>query len=127
MSADYDLKYWGYNIGKQFAADGYPSDNPILALLSGHSDVNILAPNFGLNIRDVPARAWQINAIIMRFPRHLRDVLIARYCVPVERETGQPYAAEVLAAALGLHVRQYFRLLRTAREKYLVLSVGCAA
>ena len=32
-----DLRYWGYHVGKQFAADGYPEDNPILALLSRYS------------------------------------------------------------------------------------------
>lgn len=121
--ADSDLKYWGFHVGKQWAADGYPSSNPLLNALSGRSDLNPQSPYFGVQVRDVPAEAWRINALIMKLRREHRDVLVARYCLPVDYLTGQPIKAEVIAAALHLHVRRYFRLLREAREKFYHLTV----
>lgn len=121
--AEADLRYWGYHIGKQYAADGYPDENPLLALLSGHSDLNPVGARFGVNMIDVPADAWRIHQIVLDLPRDLRDVLIARYCLPVD-ESGRPYEARVLAEALRLSVRTYFRKLADARRKYLLRSLG---
>lgn len=122
--AEADLKYWGYHIGKQFAADGYPEDNPLLALLCGHSDVNPLAPRFGLNVKDIPAEAWRINAIVMQLAAFLRATLIARYCLPVDYDTGQLIAPAVIADVMLISEREYFRRLSIARDRFFSLSVG---
>jgi len=116
--AEADLKYWGFHAGKQFAADGYPADNPILELLCGHSDLNPLAPMFGINVKDMPAEAWRINARVLRLRWELRKVLIARYCVPVDYETGHPLTHAVLALKLGMTPRTYSRRLTEARDKF---------
>jgi hypothetical protein len=121
--ADSDLKYWGFHVGKQWAADGYPTSNTLLNALSGRSDLNPLSPTFGVNIRDIPAEAWRINALVMKLRGEHREVLIARYALPVNYETGQPIKAEVIAQALDLHVRKYFRLLREARERFYRMAV----
>jgi hypothetical protein len=125
--AESELKYWGYHVGKQFAADGYPSDNPILMLLSGHSDLNPLSPKFGVNTKDIPADAWRVNALIMQLGWHHRGPLIARYCLPMDYETGQPISPSVIAEALLMSLRTYFRRLNEARDKFYLLSVGGSA
>lgn len=125
--ADGELRYWGYHVGKQFAADGYPDQNPLLMLLSGHSDLNPLSSKFGVNVKDVPAEAWRINGLVLDvpdFPARMRTTLIARYCLPPDYETGQPFEAIVIAEALGMPLRSYFRRLSEARERYLSISVG---
>ena len=122
--AESDLKYWGYHVGKQFAADGYPEENPIMALLSGRSDLNPLAPRFGVNTKEIPEEAWRINAIVMRIPGFLRATLVGRYCLPVDWQTGRPIEARIIAEALHLSARTYFHRLQRARERYLVLSVS---
>jgi len=122
--AEADLKYWGFHAGKQFAADGYPADNPILELLCGHSDLNPLAAMFGINVGDIPAEAWRINAMVMQLRFEHRGVLIARYALPMDYETGQPIRPEIIAPALNMTVRTYFRRLRDAREKFARLKLG---
>ncbi len=116
--AEADLKFWGFHVGKQYAADGYPAENPILNLLCGHSDLNPLALMFGIGVKDIPADAWRINARVMQLRGELRGVLVARYALPVDYETGQPIRAEVLAPALHMTVRTYFRRLGDARDKF---------
>jgi hypothetical protein len=122
--AEADLKYWGYSVGKQYAADGYPAENPILNLLCGHSDLNPLAPMFGINVKDIPADAWRINARVMKLRGELRKVLVARYCVPVDYETGRPYTHDVLAEHLGMTARTYGRRLMEARDKFARLVLA---
>jgi len=122
--AEADLKYWGYSVGKQYAADGYPASNPLLELLCGHSDLNPLAPMFGINVRDISAEAWRINALVMQLRGEYRGVLIARYALPMHFETGQPIPAETIAPALHMTVRTYFRRLRDAREKFARLKLA---
>ncbi len=122
--AESELKYWGYHVGKQFAADGYPEENPMLTLLCGHSDVNPLAPRFGLNIKDIPGDAWRINATVMQLHGDYRRVLLARFALPMDYATGQPIQAQVIADAMGIPVRTYFRRLEKARDRYLSLSFG---
>jgi hypothetical protein len=128
--AEADLKFWGFHVGKQYAADGYPTaasgyaDLSLKALLSGHSDLNPRAARFGLNIRDMPGDAWLINARVMQLRRELREVLLARYALPMDYETGQPYRAEMLADELGLKVHTYFRRLRDARDKFARLYLA---
>lgn len=121
---DADLKYWGYHVGKQYAADGYPSDSPLLNLLCGHSDLNPMSPRFGINVKDIPAEAWRINALVMQLRGELRGVLVGRYCLPVDYETGQPVRAEVIADALAMSVRTYFRRLAHARDKFVRLKLA---
>jgi hypothetical protein len=117
--AESDLKYWGYHVGKQFAADGYPAENPLLTLLCGHSDLNPLSPRFGVNTKDIPADAWHINSLIVTWvPGYERRTLIGRYCLPVDYETGQPIAPSLIAEAMGLHLRAYYRLLEKARIRF---------
>jgi hypothetical protein len=116
--AESDLKYWGYHVGKQFAADGYPADNPLLTLLCGHSDLNPLAPRFGVNVLDIPPEAWQLNSFVMQLDGYLRATLIARYCLPMDYETGQPISPELIADAMAIHVREYYRRLGRARERF---------
>jgi hypothetical protein len=118
------LKYWGYHVGKQFAADGYPSECPLLMLLSGHSDLNPLSPKFGVNTSDIPGEAWRLNALVMRLPGYLRGVLIGRYCLPVDYNTGQMIEPRIIAGALGLHVRTYYRRLDDARTRFLEISAA---
>lgn len=122
--AESDLRYWGYYVGKQYAADGYPGSCTLLMLLSGHSDLNPLAEQFGVNCIDMPEDVWQINASIMRLRAGLRSVLIARYALPVDYASGQPIQVQVIAAALGLHVRMYHRMLEQARRQFLSFR-GC--
>lgn len=122
--AESDLKYWGYHVGKQFAADGYPEENPLLTLLCGHSDLNPLSPKFGVNMKDIPAEAWRINALVMKIAAMLRATLIARYCLPVDYETGQPINPGLIAEVMGISQREYFYRLNTARDRFLSLSVG---
>lgn len=122
--AEADLRFWGYHIGKHYAADGYPEESPLLNLLCGHSDINPLSPRFGVNIKDVPGDAWAINAKVMRIPPRLRCALIGRYCLPMNYDTGQPVDAELIADTLGLSVRTYFRKLGQARDLYAGMMVG---
>jgi hypothetical protein len=128
--AEADLKYWGYSVGKQYAADGYPPETPgyanlsLMALLSGHSDLNPRGEGFGLNIRDMSQEAWRINARVMTLRRELRKVLIARYCVPINHETGHPFTHDVLAECLGLTPRTYSRRLTEARDKFARLVLA---
>jgi len=122
--AESDLKYWGYHVGKQFAADGYPEDNPLLSLLCGHSDLNPLSPKFGVNVKDVPAEAWRINAVVMRIGAILRATLVARYCLPVDYDTGHLVDPEIIADVMEISVREYFRRLNMARDRYLSFSVS---
>jgi hypothetical protein len=122
--AESDLKYWGYHVGKQFAADGYPEDNPILVLLCGHSDLNPLAPRFGVNLKDIPGEAWAINAIVMRLAGYLRAALIGRYCLPMDYDSGQPINPRLIAEAMQIPVRTYYRRLEQARDTFLRYSIG---
>lgn len=122
--AESDLKYWGFHVGKQFSADGYAEDNPLLTLLCGHSDLNPLSPKFGVNVKDVPAEAWRINAIVMRIVAMLRATLIARYCLPVDYNTGLPIEPHVIAEVMGISQREYFRRLNLARDRFFSLSGG---
>ena len=128
--AEADLKYWGFSVGKQYAADGYPPETPgyanfsLKALLSGHSDMNPNAEGFGINLRDMAADAWRINARVMLLRRELREVLIARYCVPINYGTGNPFTHDVLAEALGLSSRTYSRRLTEARDKFARLVLA---
>lgn len=122
--AESDLKYWGYHVGKQYAADGYSEDNPLLTLLCGHSDLNPLAPRFGVNVKDIPADAWRINALVMRIVAMLRATLIARYCLPPDYETGQLIDPRVLAGVMGISQSEYYRRLGLARERFYSLSAG---
>lgn len=122
--AESDLKYWGLHVGKQFAADGYPEENPLLTLLCGHSDVNPLAPMFGINLKDIPADAWRINAIVMQIAAMLRATLIARYCLPPDRETGQLIEVQIIADVMGISQREYYRRLNLARDRFFSLSVA---
>lgn len=114
-----DLKYWGYHVGKQFAADGYPSECPLLLLLSGHSDLNPLSSKFGVNVADIPGEAWQINSAVMKLRGELRGVLVGRYALPMDYLTGQPIDARIIAEALNMTIRTYFRRLTEARDLYL--------
>ena len=122
--AESDLKFWGYHVGKQFAADGYPADNPLLVLLCGHSDLNPLAPRFGVNVKDIPGEAWAINATVMKLRGELRGVLIARYALPVDYETGHPIDVEIIAEAVHMTPRIYRRRLSEAREQFLRLRLS---
>lgn len=122
--ADGQLRYWGFHAGKQFAADGYPAECPLLMLLSGHSDLNPLSPKFGVNVKDIPGEAWRVNALVMRIHGDHRKVLIARYCLPVDYYTGQPIEPRVIAEVLALTTRTYYRRLEDARQKFLLLSAG---
>jgi hypothetical protein len=91
-------------------------------LLSGHSDLNPLSPKFGINTKDIPGEAWRINAFVMRLGWRFRGPLIGRYCLPPDYETGQLIDPMIIANAIGLHVRTYYRRLEEARERYLRLS-----
>lgn len=122
--AEGDLKFWGYHAGKQFAADGYPSECPLLLLLSGHSDLNPLSPKFGVNTKDIPGEAWRINALVMQLGWIHRGPLVGRYCLPMDYETGQPIDPRIIADALELHIRTYYRRLEEARDRFLQLSVS---
>lgn len=116
--AEADLKFWGYSVGKQYAADGFSAENTLANLLSGRSDLNPFGDGFGVNVRDMPADAWRINARVMRLRSELRCVLVARFCAPMHYETGQPFTREELATALGMTPWVYDRRLREAREKF---------
>jgi DNA-directed RNA polymerase specialized sigma24 family protein len=122
--AEADLRHWGFHVGKQYAASGYPSNSTLLTLLCGHSDLNPLDPKFGVNTIDIPDTAWAINMLIMRLPAYLRSVLIGRYCLPMDYETGRPIEPRVIAEAMHMPVRTYYRHLERARDKYLLFSVG---
>lgn len=122
--AESDLKYWGFHVGKQFAADGYSEESPLLTLLCGHSDLNPLAPKFGVNVKDIPADAWRINALVMRIVAMLRATLIARYCLPPDYDTGLLIDPNILAELMGISQREYFRRLNLARERFVSLSAA---
>lgn len=122
--AESDLRYWGYHVGKQFAADGYPEDNLLLTLLCGHSDINPLAPKFGVNMKDIPAEAWCINSLVMRLTAMLRATLIARYCLPPDYETGQLVEPRLIAAVMDISVREYFYRLNRARDRFFELRTA---
>jgi hypothetical protein len=120
--AEADLKHWGFHVGKQYAASGFPSNSTLLTLLSGHSDLNPLGERFGINTLDIPGTAWAINALVMRLPGYLRSTLIGRYCLPMDYETGHPINPRVIAEAMNLPVRTYYRHLEVARDRFLRLS-----
>lgn len=117
-----DLSFWGRHAGRQLMDTGYSDQNPIALLLSGRSDINPLSPVFGVNLRDIPAEAWRINRAVIQLPIDYRAVLIARYCLPVEDQTGAPIQPAVIANALQLSVRTYFRRLRDAKHRYAQLA-----
>jgi hypothetical protein len=108
-----DLKYWGYHKGKQLAADGYPAGQTIKELMAGDSG----RPGHKILVRDMPPRAWQINAMLMRLPDHLIEVLVGRYCLPC-KPNGNPYESDEIAEFIGVTRRTYFRHLNKARSLY---------
>lgn len=108
-----DLKYWGFWKGIQCAADGYPPGQTIKELLSGKTE----KPGHRVLCKDMPARAWQINAVVMRMPTDLIAALIGRYCLPM-KDNGQPFESREIAETLGVPVRTFYFRLGLARRLY---------
>ncbi len=112
--ASSELKYWGYHKGKQFAAEGWAPSNTLAQIMSGRSD----NPGHRILCLDMPASVWPINAAVMRLPTDYVAVLVSRYCLPVEPNTGRPYEAHYLADLLGIGAQTYRDRLSRAREAY---------
>ena len=116
-----ELKRWGYWCGKQLAADDYPPEEVVSRLkagYSGHRGHKILIP-------DMPADVWRINAVIAKMPSILREVLIARYCLPPKHEYREGklynvtrYETDEIAAILGISASLYRRRLTQAKRVY---------
>lgn len=108
-----DLKYWGYHKGKQCAADGYPPGQTIKEMMAGDSG----RPGHRILVKDMPPRAWRINALVMRMPDYLIETLIGRYCLPC-KDNGTQYDSAEIAEFIGVTRRTYFRHLNRARALY---------
>lgn len=115
-----DLKYWGYHKGKQCAADGYSPTSTLDQLLSGRSDFG----GHRVLCLDMPRKAWEINYRVMSLPTDYKAVLMARFCLPVKSDTGQPYEPLELADFLGISVSTYRHRLMQAKRSYKRLIFG---
>lgn len=115
-----DLSMWGYQKGKQCAADGYSPVNTLDQIMSGRSD----NPGHRVLVLDMPERAWAVNRIVMSLPRDYIQILIARYCLPVEPTTGRPYDIAFLADLLGISVPLYRKRLYFAKAAYRIRVFG---
>ena len=116
-----ELKRWGYWCGKQLAANGYPPEEGVSRPKAGDSD----HPRHKILIPDMPADVWQINAVIAKMPGILREVLIARYCLPPKHEYREGklynvtrYETDEIAAILGISASLYRRRLTQAKRVY---------
>lgn len=117
-----DLKRWGYWNGRLLAADGYPPEEVVSRLKAGYSG----RPGHRVLIPDMPADVWPINAVIAGLPDVLREVLIARYCLPPKHVydrngklyTVTRYEIEELAEVIGISTSEYRRRLTEAKRRY---------
>lgn len=109
-----DLKYWGYHKGKQYAAEGWAPANTLAQIMSGRTD----NPGHRVLCLDLPAGVWPINSRVMMLPTDYVGALVARYCLPVERETGRPFDPSYLAELLGTTLPTYRKRLTLARAAY---------
>lgn len=108
-----DLSYWGYWKGLQLASEGYSPINTLTQILSGRAD----RPSHKILCFDMKPRAWEINTKIMAMNRELYEVLVGRYCLPVD-PNGQPYSVATVAPLLGISRELFQTRLDRAREQY---------
>lgn len=109
-----ELKRWGFWKGLQYAADGWPPSNTLAQIMSGRAD----RPGHRILVLEMPAEVWRINAAVMKLPTDYVAVLVSRYCLPVQAETGEPYAVDFLASLLGISPGRYATRLDAARRAY---------
>lgn len=113
-AVEWELKYWGYHVGRQYASEGYSPSNTLAQIMSGRGS----KVGHKVLCLDPPARFWQFNSNVMQLNRELYEVLVARYAVPCNYDTGQPYRAVELAAFLGIPISKYVDRLALARAGY---------
>lgn len=113
-----DLSYWGRHKRGQILRDGYSPSSAIEHIASG---VSTATPGHRLLVKDMPARAWRINARVMQLTGSQRLAVIGRYCLPVKDTgpmAGQQYTQHEIARAIGVSLRQYRTTLGAARRAY---------
>lgn len=115
-AAHSDLSMWGFWKGLQLAADGYSPMNTLTHILSGRGE----KPGHKILCLDMKPRAWEVNARVFSLERELIDVLVARYCLPVN-PNGQPYRTTDIAPYLGITSSLFDERLNRARERYKAL------
>lgn len=108
-----DLKRWGFWLGIQYAADGYPPSSTIEHIFSGRGD----NPGHRVLCIDPPERFWDINRRVLFLRREFYEALVARYALPC-KPTGIPYYPSELAGLLRVKPHTYVDRLASGRRGY---------
>jgi hypothetical protein len=113
-AVEWELKRWGFWLGRQFASEGYSPSNTLAQIMSGRGS----KVGHKILCLDPPPKFWEFNRNVLQLKRELYEVLVARYAIPCKYETGEPYRATELAAFLGIPISTYVDRLNKARIAY---------
>lgn len=110
------LTRWGYFIGLQAAADGYPPASTITRIMMAPAPGK---PSSKILVRDLPPDVWRMHFVIKALPEHLQEALLAHYALP-PKETPSGVIMRTgrdLANLLGISHDAYRGRLKRAHRK----------
>ncbi len=108
-----DLRHWGRRYQRLLMSTGFSSFNILSGLLEGRGGL----PGSKVLIPDMSERAWVMNTEVWALPTDYAWALVARYCLPVKEETGEPFSRFEISAALECTPENYRQRLSRGRSK----------
>lgn len=110
------LTRWGYFIGLQAAADGYPPESAINRIMCGSPP----RPTSKILVLDLPPDVWRIQFAVRNLPEIYQSALIAHYALP-PKDNGVMHTRRELADILRIHPETLRKRLSRGRRKLAYL------